>query len=517
MIKNFFKNTERGQAIIIIAFAMVGLIAIVGLMTDGGILLIEYGKLKRAIDSASIASASQFRKGFNGADLATAAEDFLRLNQSDATNITVSRCKRDPNTGNIDATVDGTEHDESLCSTPRRKLLRVNASRTVTFGFLRVIGINSTVISASSVGEAASIDLVLVIDTSFSMAYETSGEDHTSDPGDDPALCNPDNSCEPMKKVKEVAWDFVDETLFFPYDRVAIVTLTSQTPGGFRESETPLTLSNDPVEIEDEISEIRVFEPLECDTPFGTCRDTCTVSEISDANTSGDTGNPCYGRSPGYYVGEKCSARFTQGYDRSSCGSSNIGGALYRASGEFTRDPDLRRDDSLWIIVLIAGGPANASSPYPDTPAWVDANGDGYPETPNYFGFCPQSTWGPPVSAISSPCRDLDEPTVTRHDPGSASYDADDYARDMADFVADPVDGQGITIFTIGFGDLIKDTSIIGLDTSAQNLLTYIAEEAGDSVDVVANHGFYSFSPDAAGLQVIFDKIAESIFTKIAQ
>ena len=31
-------------------------------------------------------------------------------------------------------------------------------------------------------------------------------------------------------------------------------------------------------------------------------------------------------------------------------------------------------------------------------------------------------------------------------------YDADDYARDMADFIADPVKGNGIVVFTIGLG-----------------------------------------------------------------
>jgi hypothetical protein len=513
MINKILRKAEKGQAIVIIAVAMVGLIAMVGLMTDGGLLLIEYGKLKRAIDSASVASAAQFRKGFSGADLATAAQDFLRLNQSDAVNIVVSRCKADPNTGVIDNTADGTIHDTTLCTTPRRKLLRVEATRTVTFGFLRVIGINSTTISAASVGEAASIDLVMVLDTSFSMAYETSGDPQKSDPGDDPALCNNARTCQPMEDVKALAWDFVNETMFFPYDRVAVVTMTSQSPNGFRESETPLVLSDDPIEVKTAIENIRVYEPPECETPYGTCRDTCTAAEIAAAGS--DTSNPCYGRSPGYYLGEKCSARFTQGYDRSSCGSSNIGGALYRASGEFTRDP--KREDSFWVVIVIAGGPANASSPMPflnPAPAWSDANSDGYPDHPNYFGFCPSSTWGPPVSAVSPPCRDAD--ADSRHAQGSVNYDADDYARDVADNVADPVDGQGITIFTIGLGELVRFTTL-GDPDAGEKLLEYIAETAGDSTGVTANHGFYSYSPDAAGLQVIFGKIAENIFTRIAQ
>ena len=54
-----------------------------------------------------------------------------------------------------------------------RKLVEVIATKTVHFGFLRVIGINQTTVTANAVGEAATIDLVLVIDTSASMAYET--------------------------------------------------------------------------------------------------------------------------------------------------------------------------------------------------------------------------------------------------------------------------------------------------------------------------------------------------------
>ncbi|HNJ15409.1 MAG TPA: pilus assembly protein TadG-related protein, partial [Anaerolineales bacterium] len=72
MIKKLLKNSERGQAIILIAFAFVGLIAMVGLMTDGGVLLIEYARLKRGIDAASVAAAQQFRKDFNGDDLVSA-------------------------------------------------------------------------------------------------------------------------------------------------------------------------------------------------------------------------------------------------------------------------------------------------------------------------------------------------------------------------------------------------------------------------------------------------------------
>ncbi len=171
IFKRIRKASERGQAIILIAVALVGIVAIVGLMIDGGILLIEYARLKRGIDAASIAAASQFRKGFVGADLEKAGQEFLKLNQSNA-EVTIYTCD-----------YPDTSHDELLCPAysngVARKLVKVVAREYVNFGFMRVVGMNGTWISATSVGEAASVDMVLVIDTSTSMAFET-------DPAGDP-------------------------------------------------------------------------------------------------------------------------------------------------------------------------------------------------------------------------------------------------------------------------------------------------------------------------------------------
>lgn len=200
--------------------------------------------------------------------------------------------------------------------------------------------------------------------------------------------------------------------------------------------------------------------------------------------------------------------------DPSSCNSSNIGGALYGAAGEFTRKPV--RSDSFWVIIMLAGGPANATDIEADFP----------------YGYCPPSTWNIPVVDVdgngvkdsaefaqTNPnCRDWDN--ATRHDQGDANFDADDYARWRADFVANPVDGQGVTIFTIGLGNLIQNAPK-GAPDSAENLLEYIALTAGDDtvfpLEYTANHGFYSYAPDTSKLGDIFKKIADNIFTRIAK
>ncbi|NOH03536.1 MAG: VWA domain-containing protein [Chloroflexi bacterium] len=509
MWKRFLRNAERGQAIVIVAFAMIGIIAAVGLMTDGGILLIEYGKLKRAIDSAAIASASQFRKNFEGTDLVEAAQDFLSLNQSEASTIIVYRCRRDPNTGDLETSVDGTEHAEDLCTTPRRKLLRVFAERTVSLGFMRVLGINTATINASSVGEAASIDLVLVIDTSASMSYETGGNpDYPDSSLDDPSVCNTSvsNPCEPMRSIKNVARDFVEgDFLFFPYDRVSIVAMTSQVPDGSRNTVTVLPLSYSESDVVNAIEGLNVFQPPECNW----------------GSPASPSSGPCLNYVSGSFVGLECplyrlgpdliAGTADDGVkDISSCNSSNIGGALLRAAAEFAVDPI--REDSFWAVIALAGGPANATDSY-------------LPSFP--YGYCPPSTWNDPVNPF---CRDA--LAYTRHSDGDADYDADDYAHDMADYLADPVDGQGVAVYTIGLGRLIRNAPK-GDPDAGEKLLTYIAECAGEptiygdapadpcppnpDTRVNSNHGFYSFSPDAAGLEAIFLRIASNIFTRLSQ
>lgn len=469
MIKKLIKNSERGQAIILIVFAMIGMVAVVGLMTDGGMLLIEYARLKRGIDAASIAAAQQFRKGFTSADLENSGREFLRFNQSDADEIHIFTCDH-PNT----------EHDATLCTTPKRKLVRVTASRNITFGFMRVLGFESTTISATSVGEAASIDLVLVIDTSASMAYETSGDPNQSDPGDDPAVCNLNNSCEPLATVKSIARQFVSETMFFPYDRVAIVTMTSQTPDGNREPTVALRLTDGVTlaAVDNQLAALKVFQPPVCDTANG----------------------PCLRYNAGSFVRLDCPVLAATG-NPSSCTSSNVGRALLLAGSEFAVPPI--RSDSFWVVISLVGGPANAS-----TPSAADAA-----DYPN--GYCPSSTW------VSPFCRDA--LSSTRHPStgaGSNLYDAEDYARDQADFVANPVTGQGATMFTIGLGNLIRNAPAGDAD-AGEKLLQYIALSAGDDPSspktYFANHGTYSFAPDTSQLDDIFLEISKNIITRISQ
>ncbi|MCC6298511.1 MAG: Tad domain-containing protein [Anaerolineales bacterium] len=503
------RTADRGQAILIIALAMVGLVAFVGMMTDGGVVFIEYGKLKRGIDAAAIASAQQFRAGFAGADLAEAAQNFLILNESAADSIIVYRCKDDISGTDDDLTApDGTVHDPDLCTEPKRKLVRVYAERWVEFGFLRVVGLDGMNIEADSVGEAASIDLVLVIDTSSSMSYQTGGDPNKPDSAlDDPSVCNysATDPCLPLDDVKTVADDFMD-TMFFPYDRVSVVAFTQQEDydnDGIitRDHVTVLPLSADESAVRAAIASLNVFEPPPCNLPDAPAQASPAAGLCLnyDSVTGAFKGTEC----PLYRNGaDLIHASGDEVNDPSSCNSSNIGGALLRAASEFTRNPS--RPDAFWVVIMLAGGPANATDSTDDF----------------IFGYCPTTTW----NSLTNPfCRDADNDT--RHGDGNTEYDADDYARDMGDFVADPVDGQGVSIFTIGLGNLIRNAPK-GDPDSAEVLLTYIAQNAGDDEDnngdgkpddYTANHGFYSYADNTLNLPAIFKSIANNIFTRIAK
>src|SRR5512138_839051 len=72
------KKTERGQALILVVLAMVGLAGMVGLVVDGGNAFLDRRKAQNAADSAALAAAlSRTRIGQDpqAAALAAAAQN----------------------------------------------------------------------------------------------------------------------------------------------------------------------------------------------------------------------------------------------------------------------------------------------------------------------------------------------------------------------------------------------------------------------------------------------------------
>ena len=470
---------ERGQVLVIVTLSVIGLVAAVGLTVDVGLLYLNHGKLRRAVDAAALAATAQFREGYDNAQLQKAALEFLDLNGFKDATAVVETCDTNPG-------------DPVLCDYPLRKLVRVRATSTMKLAFLPVIGIPSATISAVAVSEAASMDVVFVIDASDSMTYKAD----PSDPMRDPSQCNPAHNCHPFEEVKAAADAFLTK-LYFPYDRVSIVTFDD----GAR---TVIPFTDNQADVEDAIRDLNVVQPDICPTVSGPCR-------MYEGEYQGDPPKlvPTDMNSDGVidYYGFDCPVAILTG-NPDTCGTTSIGRGLNFAGNEFG-NPATFRQEALWVVILLTDGAANG---------------------PSYT--CPHGTWeGDPICRdlqLSRHCFEADDNACLSaggvYDPDN--YDADDYARDMADFIAND---QGALIFSIGLGNLVRtseprarldadgnptDTKCDPGDPIAdcmgagEQLLRYAADVGG---------GLYYFAPSGDQLSDIFLDIASNLATRLTQ
>jgi hypothetical protein len=559
---------EGGQSVIIIAVAFIGLLAFIGLAVDFGILLIGMGHLKRSVDAAALAAATQYRDGIDTPQISLSANEFLRLNGVDLDNISskVETCAT--------ATI---PNDPALCTNPPRKLVRITASADVSFVFLPILGIDSFTISASSIAEAASMDVVLAIDISESMTYGMGSISL------DPSVCNQHDQCEPFHDIKAAARQFADKVLNQPAaeegNRLAVVIFSDGweadkygtqvidpcgafyngggcPPGPGQPGYDPTTYAaahsgwmTDYHQADTVINKLEVITPPKCDDPGfagkpGLCRN-------MDAS--------------GNFIGMSCPWSFPIAAgglnDYSTCTTTNIGGGLEKAGGMFDQG---RRTDALWIVIVLTDGAANATKlkgtddlgavpgiPGPGKPvslaeAKVNQPGPGDDaalESILPVGYCPEHQFGQFPS-----CRDT---STSRHTPTTdPQYDADDYARDQADFVGclgiSPAaachgeHGQGALIFSIGVGDQVLTRSASDPNYAyGDNLLRYIAA-VGDDGDPATDPcagppvvsvptlplapsyigyqcGNYYFRRSGGQLSAVFTDIYNHIYTRITQ
>jgi Flp pilus assembly protein TadG len=535
--KPSLSKRERGQALILIALAFVGLASFVGLAVDAGILFTQVGHLRRAVDAAALAAANQFREGRSASDIERAADEFVQLNSINPTNTSVFVCGTHPITGQVFfPSAPPAMQDNTLCpdvGDPPRKFVRVTSRMPVDFAFLPIIGFTQITISANAISEAASIDLVLAIDNSSSMAYDLCDNGWDDDgeggggalPPGNPELddCNgvpdPDNrregaiadadvprcnlnrfltdpdpgieadlrrsDCHPFEEVRDASLALLSRVRF-PYDRMAVVTFANLAT-----EQISLQAGTNAVSVGNVLNAMEVVD----DPPVGV--DPCHL-EIGDAR---------------------------------GCTNTNTAEGLRYAGNQFGL---YKRDEAVWIVILLSDGGANAalqtggSPPPPNLPAaWV----------------CPGGTSGMPTW-IQPFCRDIEG--STRHSPSTdPAYDADDAARDMADFVGCPDStvtqpagcastapgGQGAVIFSIGLGRLMTDSQ--ACDTYyggacepdlGEQLMRYVAAVGDDnnpgtnpcsSTPTGQSCGNYYFSPTGSGLMEVFEAIASRIFTRI--
>jgi hypothetical protein len=502
---------EKGQALIIIAVAFLVLLAFVGLAVDVGQLFIAMGNLRRAADAGALAAAAQFREGRSEDEMAAVARQVIALNGLNPSDVEIKTCRI--------TSVGDPDYNELGCgANQRRKLVKIYATAEVSLSFLAVIGIHHAQVSATATSEAASMDVVLVIDISESMAFDGIGQDR------DPSYCNANSSCQPFEAVREAASEFIgkilDKNVDEEEDRLAIITFANGWSSGlnqgthFRPNGVPYWTS-DRAEAEQILSDLKVYEPGICasntwmggDTIYGACRNYNEDGEYMNLDC-----NYCVGGGPSappYY-------NPTDITDFSPYMTTNIGGGLLRAGNMFDHQT---REDALWIVILLTDGLANATDMLPS---------DDITDIYTYpIGFCPDWT---------NLCQD--DNVSSRHSIAQPNYDADDYARDMADFVGCfsnnpaagcPVEGgQGAIIFTIGLGEEVQNTytEVSGRPYGA-SLLRYIAAVGYDgnpNTDLCENVsdyeescGNYFFAPEGGQLDEVFEAIASRIFTRLTR
>jgi len=517
---------ERGQAIVITAIAFLAILAFAGLVTDAGTLYLNFTRLKRGLDAAAVAAANNIKDSSlpaaqRSANIREAAREMLALN--DVENI-YSLETYTCDDGGLPADF------ASLCPGPgedKRKLAWVQASQNSPVYFLQLFGIGTIPITTHSVGEAASIDVVLVIDTSESMGSSTPGYNANFDP----SACNTANNCQPLRQAKDAAKSMIDK-LFDGYDRVAIVTYDFSATIHDPDLATATVLEADHTAVKGAIDAIHLHDDLDLDTIIATGMNPL-IGQLNPLDLNND----------GTYTGGVPSG-FGDAF------VSTCTGCGMRIAGNILSDQG--RIDSVWVIVLLSDGATNVS----DIPDSSDVNN---PVPAGYInGFCggnpsfpnPNRMWDKPWCTDSDPSTRHCGPfhaDATECPPGAAwvgnntpPYDVEDYARDITDRVAliisansnEPVGGEEIAIYTIGLGKAAAPP-----DYDGEEMLRYMANIGDDNIrnpvpDVVADGfapdpcdgvapqtscGQYYYAPNAAFLTQIFEKIAGSIFTRISQ
>jgi hypothetical protein len=249
-IGNITKNIhnlkrERGQSIVLVAVSMIALIAVIGLATDAAMIYKTKQDLQRAVDSAALAGAYKLPQK---AVAIQATSEFMRLH-----GYNINPCGVDPLLGPCDKT--NPYLDISFPNEAVQKIVHVEASTNAAYFFLRILGFNKMTVSAVGEGEAAPLDVYLILDLSESMTYDTYNKGAPSsypsgictghnpwqwqsdcvaqycnwakgDPGAIPPVPPKDSNriCDPFdKSIKPAAKFFIDQ-LDARYDRVGLVT-----------------------------------------------------------------------------------------------------------------------------------------------------------------------------------------------------------------------------------------------------------------------------------------------------
>lgn len=569
----------KGQALVLLAISFLAILAFVGMATDAGSLYITYTQLKRAVDASAVAAANNIKVHAIGETAAQrktkiveSAREMLKLNRvTNVNSLTVYLCSDSGKPAQFASMCPNIAAGQAA-----RKLAWVQATQDAPVYFLRLFGINSVPLTVSSVGEAATVDMVLVFDTSESMASDTNcGTDNSCTPNYnpynfDPTQCNKNNDCYPLRQAKDAAKNLI-QGLFDGYDQVSVVTfdyeahvqfpLSSNLSAAQNAIDTKVNVHDDaPYGLVDwTYYPGKKFNPIfpddrdgngvdadpgapctlygdgtpwEKPDPFNPstwipCDDDSILDAIdwngdhnwSDDNSYAQTYKNPFATNPFY---ENTSLLSTC----TGCGI-RVGTQVLKNGG---------RPGSVWIMIVLSDGIANLS----DTHSTVSSIPSSF-----IYGFCgnnPATSFWPSCIdtntgssagryCIDSPASQC--PPGSKHTNSSGPYSVEDYAMDMTDAAgllqstnASEPKGEDIVMYSIG----------LGAASSGAHLLRYIADigdngirDWGTSSDPcydsststflppTTNCGNYYYAPTGAYLNQIFEHIAAQIFTKISR
>lgn len=191
------RQQGRGQSLILVAFAIIALVALVGLAIDLGLVYIERIKVRRAADAAALAAAAELP--LEGAAHVRALE-YLQENDygcglsadysggSMSYTCTNGDVRVEINPGYPGQYVTGAESDaaryivrintvpyrDDVYATDSAGRIEVEVESKVPLYFMRVLGFNDVPIAGHAIGENINnLDVALVFDNSGSMEFDT--------------------------------------------------------------------------------------------------------------------------------------------------------------------------------------------------------------------------------------------------------------------------------------------------------------------------------------------------------
>jgi Flp pilus assembly protein TadG len=185
-VRRFLRGKERGQSIILLALGFFFLAAFVGLTTDIALMFVRFSTLRRAVDSAAIAAANQMREDRSIASVSLSARQFIEFHGLSPVDVQVDTCQTLPLEvpESSRTAVQNQMIDELNCETDQRKLVRVTAQVDSPTVFLRLLPDfiidDNYLLQASAISETAVLDVVIIMDVSESMLFDTSIEDWAS-------------------------------------------------------------------------------------------------------------------------------------------------------------------------------------------------------------------------------------------------------------------------------------------------------------------------------------------------